>query len=156
MARTIMDLVRFILRRGFLPRSLVFTLAGLAACAHRTRAEVVIPTCYEAPIDTRPRITGASATPNPTGGADTVRLTATLLAYSGGMTITGADVLTGLLEDVTAPVMPVDGAFDSDSEDVFCEVGVSGFAPGPLRVYIVAWDSRNESGECFVDILIEE
>ncbi len=140
-------------RKGLLPSGLVFGLAGLIASGLRADDGVPI-TCYAPPpIEYYGPITrSVNAFPNPTVGAKTVRVVATLVGYSEGQRVAGADlyVRTESHEEVpgagSKPMKPVDGEFDSDSEDVYLDLNVSDWAPGSYWIHVSGYSETGEEG----------
>jgi len=151
MKKGLVRVLRGIVRRRLLPRWLGFTAVGLVAGAARAE-DYNGPTCYEQlMIFNGPVVTQMAATPNPTAGAKTSRVTATLVDTIGEKTVARATLFIyeyagfQLIDSVAIP-RPGDGAFDSDSEDVSCEVDVSNLKPGDYSIYLVGYDAAGERG----------
>jgi len=143
-------------KRGFLPGGFVFSVLGILL-AQGTGDPTEMKTCYEMPAPPGPRVMDFVATPNPTGGADTVRLTATLFNYFGGRTTAGAAIMVGGPYLDRVGMSPADGKFDSDTERVFYDLDVSGYPPGTLEIYLVGWDDQGEESEPYsLDLIVEE
>jgi len=135
-------------RKGLLPRGLCLTMVGLAACVHRARAEEIMPTCY-APMPEfyGPSVVQCSVSPNPTAGAKTVRFSAILRDTDGNTLIDRAELSRGEITDTLLLMKPSDGAFDSDSEEVFLDLDVSGWTAGAYTFYIWAYDAGGFAGQ---------
>ncbi|MEO0180466.1 MAG: hypothetical protein ABIM74_01240 [candidate division WOR-3 bacterium] len=139
-------------RKGVLPSGLVFGLLGFLASG--LSAEDIAPTCYvPMPSYYGPGITSLIVFPNPTEGARTVRVVATVITYSPepGDThrVARAELCarTESFEEIPGftqkSMKPSDGSFDSDSEDVYLDLDVSGWPYGNYWIYVVGYD---ESG----------
>ena len=122
-------------------------------------------TCYvPAPDYYGPMVTRITAFPNPTGGASTVRVIATLVGYSKGQVVAGANLYARKKSGDAVPfysegMKPVDGAFDSDSEDVYLDLEVSGWAEGTYLLFAAGYDEAGEgglAGEVTLDVTLEE
>ncbi len=132
-------------RKGLLPSGLVFGLAGLIASGLRADDGVPI-TCYAPlPVYSGPVIRSIRALPNPTRGAKTVRVVATLVGYNGER-VAGADFYGSFSDYKRIPMKPTDDAFDSDSEDVYLDLNVSGWAEGIHIVYVQGYNEFEEEG----------
>lgn len=139
-------------RKGLLPSGLVFGLLGLLA-SRLTASNSPPITCYVPAPEYRGPITKSIyAFPNPTGGAKTVRVVATLVGYSEGQVISGANLFarTESHKEVPGfgpkPMKPKDGSFDSDSEDVYVDLNVSGWAEGDYWIYVSGYNQAGEEG----------
>jgi hypothetical protein len=98
------------------------------------------------PTDTTGPVTsGVAASPNPTAGATSVTLTATISDVStGGSDIAGAEYF---IDDGSGIAMSAaDGTFDSPTEAVTATVDVSGLSTGDHTLYVHGKDSANNWG----------
>ena len=104
-----------------------------------------MPVCYK-PAPPDPGIIQVSAIPNPSLGADTVRVSAIVMDIVNQRPLSGATLQLFQADtyDESWPMKPLDGKFDSDSEGVFFDLDVSGLAPGDYYLYI---SSLNEEGD---------
>ena len=106
----------------------------------------------EAPLPdtTGPVTSSVAASPNPTAGATSVTLTATISDVStGGSNIAGAEYFidtTGANGSGT-PMSASDGDFDSPTEAITATVGVSGLSTGSHTLYVHGKDSAGNWGD---------
>jgi len=138
-------------RRGILPSGMVFGIAGILASGLAASDNPPI-TCYvPVPNYYGPMVTRITAFPNPTEGAKTVKVVATLVGYMEGQRVAGAKLYARKKSGDAVPfyseaMKPVDGAFDSDSEDVYLDLEVSGWAGGSYWIYVSGYNQAGEGG----------
>jgi hypothetical protein len=136
-------------RRGFIPKGLACLLAGVAASLlfGFGADDPPMPTCYAPPAPRQPMVIKSSVMPNTTGGAGKMTVSALVVNYER-QAVTGARfcVMAPAIgdQDLSFDLLPADGAFDSDSEEVRGEIDLSGMAPGAYSFYIAGY---SESGE---------
>jgi endogenous inhibitor of DNA gyrase (YacG/DUF329 family) len=98
---------------------------------------------------TGPITSDVSADPNPTNGADSVTLTASISdSTTGNSDIATAEYFVDTVgADGTGTSMgAADGAFDSATEDVTADIDVSGWAVGSYTLYVHGNDSAGNWG----------
>ncbi|MEA1894766.1 MAG: S8 family serine peptidase [Euryarchaeota archaeon] len=96
-----------------------------------------------------PMTSGISAEPNPTNGADSVTLTASISdSTTGNSDIATAEYFIDTVgADGTGTSMnPSDGSFNSATEDVTADIDVSGWAAGSYTLYVHGNDSADNWG----------
>lgn len=96
-----------------------------------------------------PAASNVLATPNPTGGAGTVALSASIDdSFTGNSTIAAAEyfVNTTGSNGTGTPMSASDGAFNSQFEKVTANINVSGWAPGYYTLYVHGNDSAGNWG----------
>ncbi len=107
---------------------------------------VGIITVNAAPVDsTGPLASGAAALPNPTNGAASTTLTATIDdTTTGGSTIAAAEYFIGADPGVGlgTAMAAADASFNSVSENVTVSVDVSLLADGPYSLFVRGQDSE--------------
>ncbi len=102
-----------------------------------------------APDTTGPITSNVAANPNPTNGANTVTLTATIDdSTTGNSVITAAEYFVDTVgSNGTGTAMSAsDGAFDSATEAVTADIDVSGWAVGIYTLYVHGMDAANNWG----------
>jgi len=147
---------RFLLaghRKGLVPRVLAFAWAGFGSAVG-----LACITCYAPmPENEGPYVNQMKAYPDPKG-ARIVKVEALLVDRWGkkGKGVKGAEVFVGKGGEAGTgtPALPKDGAFDSDSEEVYCEVDVSGLAPDTLVIYLHGQDVQDLWG--YLDSVVVE
>ncbi len=152
------------LRKGRIPKALAYPVIGAAAWLTAAGEETwQYPPewpmyCRAVIINRGPAVSNLRAIPNPSGGTRTVRVWATLVDSVGGMLapepekigVSGAILWTDSIPQGYKggeKMFPADGAFDSDSEDVFLDLGITGLASGKHRVFVSGWDTEGMLGE---------
>jgi len=98
---------------------------------------------------TGPAVSGTAVTPNPTNGAAGVTLTATADdTATGGSSIAAAEYFIDTLgaAGTGTPMSASDGSFNSATEGVSANVGVSALALGTHDIYVRARDSAGNWG----------
>jgi thermitase len=116
----------------------------------------VTPAGPPPPDTTGPITSGAVASPNPTAGAASVTLTATISdVTTGGANITGAEYFIGTIGDDGSgtPMSASDGAFDSPTEGVTATIDVSGLSVGDYTLYVHGMDAENNWGDTSSTVL---
>jgi len=104
-----------------------------------------------------PATSNVLATPNPTGGAGTVNLTASIDdSASGNSTITTAEYFVNTIgsSGTGTPMSASDGLFNSLFEKVTANINVSGWAAKNYTLYVHGMDSAGNWGE-MVEVLLE-
>jgi DNA-dependent RNA polymerase auxiliary subunit epsilon len=102
-----------------------------------------------APDTTGPITSNVAAEPNPTNGADTVTLTATIDdSTTGNSVITAAEYFVDTVgSNGTGTAMSAsDGAFDSATEAVTADIDVSGLSVGNHNLYVHGKDAAGNWG----------
>ncbi len=101
------------------------------------------------PPDTFGPVTSlVNATPNPTQGASSVTLTATVNdSTTGGSVVAGAEYFINSVgaNGAGTPMNASDGSFNSVTEGVTAAVNVTGYS-GPITLYVRGKDSQNNWG----------
>jgi len=100
------------------------------------------------PDNTGPVTSGVAGTPNPTEGATTVTLTATIDdSTTGGSTITAAEFFIDVVgaDGTGIPMNPTDGTLDSPTEGVTVS-GDPGLPPGDYTLFVHGRDSAGNWG----------
>ena len=139
---------------GLIPRRLALGGIGFLLSLGTSGGVSCVRTCYEPLMNEGPYVKELFANPNPTGGADTVRVEALLVdevwdeGSDFGPGVAGAKLFLDSLgyEGNGIPMLPSDGQFGSDSEWVYLNVDVSAYQPGALRIYVRGWDLDYEWG----------
>lgn len=138
-------------KRGILPRG--FALSGIGFLLSLVAGGTVCLSCCYPPImpGDGPYIKELLADPNPTGGADTVRIEALLLDEDWGDDepgVAGAELFLDSLGQLGEGVsmIPKDGQFGSDREWAYLDLDVSAYPPCTLRVFILGWDIDGMEG----------
>ena len=152
--KLIVGLARAVLsgwKRGILPRSLAFGGIGFLLSLGSSGSVSCI-TCYaeQMPGD-GPYIKELLANPNPTGGADTVRVEALLVDEDWGDDepgVGGAELFLDSLGQLGEGIsmIPKDGQFGSDTERAYLDLDVSAYPPCTLRVFVLGWDITGQEG----------
>jgi len=109
------------------------------------RVFAVMPQDTEGPL-TR----NVAASPNPTGGASSVTLTAWIDDLSTGVSnIAGAEYFVNATggNGTGTPMLALDGIFDSALEQVEVQINVSSWAPGDQIIYVHGKDAAGFWGE---------
>jgi len=133
-------------RKRLLPGGLVFGVVGLLAGL--ARAEYIPPqTCYRMVI-LDPEVMALKVFPNPTGGAENLHVSAIIVDRGEMALVTGAELrlFTTGNYDKTWPMEPTDGKFDSDSEEVFLDLDISGLPAGSYYLYVSGIDAKGAQG----------
>jgi thermitase len=109
----------------------------------------VAPAGPPPPDTTGPVTSGVAASPNPTAGAASVTLTATISDVStGGSDIAGAEYFIDTIgANGSGTLMSAsDGAFDSPTEGVTATIDVSGLSVGDYTLYVHGQDANGYWG----------
>jgi subtilisin/minor extracellular protease Epr len=99
--------------------------------------------------DTGPMTSDVSADPDPTNGADSVTLTASISdSTTGNSDIAEAEYFIDTVgaNGTGTSMNPSDGTFDSVTEDVAADIAVSGWAAGSYTLYVHGNDSAGNWG----------
>jgi len=171
------------MRKGLIPRGLAYPVMGFAisllaagesglmdtvkAGVQKVRGELSGPgevpyvLCYKvAPSNRGPAVISLTAVPNPTNGAKTVRVSATLIDdYGNDLGVAGATLTMEASPDLA--MKPTDGKFDSDSEDVYLDLEVSSLVinrvTGKYTIAVSGTDNEGaEGGAEFLDIEVTD
>lgn len=117
--------------------------------------------CYRvAPSNHGPTVFNLTAVPNPTEGAKTVRVSALLVDdYGNDPGVAGATLVMEGSPDLA--MKPTDGAFDSDSEEVYLDLEVSSLVinrvTGKYTIAVSGTDREGaEGGAEFLDIEVTD
>jgi len=157
----IQKVCRFLLagtRKGFLPSGMVFAITGFLAgrCENQIKGSGTAPEpekeppielvmCYESiPIDKGPegpRVTMAVVSPNPTEGARSVKVEASIRFVGNEALRRRIDGAYLRIDppNITYRMNPADGVFDSDSEDAYLELNVSGWEEGEYQLTVFGY-----------------
>jgi hypothetical protein len=129
---------------------------GLMAVANRIdlvlkRFGVTVDGDSTSPSDTNGPVTSVvSVCPNPTAGATSVVLTATVSdSTTGGSVVTAAEYfINSVGQNGTGTLMNAsDGAFNSITENVTASVNVSAYTEPTITLYVRGKDSQNKWGD---------
>ncbi|MBN2380646.1 hypothetical protein JXM67_12670 [candidate division WOR-3 bacterium] len=129
---------------------LILTL--ISACSRKPES---VRTCY-IPVKATTTISNVSISPNPTQGADSVKIDATARVFRPeieGNHITGATVS---LDDMEIPLEPLDGKYSNPFEELQAYLDVSGLKPGTTLVYLNANSSDDAPGMSYHYLIITD
>jgi len=139
-------------KKGVLPRRLA--LSGIGFLLSVGLGSSVSVSCCYVPSEPGPgpRVSQLLANPNPTGGADTVRVEALLVDEDWGDDepgVAGAELFLDSLGQLGEGVsmVPKDGQFGSDTEWAYLDIDVSAYPPCTLRVFVLGWDVIGQEGQ---------
>lgn len=135
--------------RGVMPRTArwikMSALSAIVAGLGTMSAVSLLSCCY-APMDARPYIEDASATPNPTAGADTVTISARAVIQGAPEEITVGKAIF-VIDNDTTDMQAADGNFDSQDEEIEGKLYVGAMAPNAVKINISAVNNEDEWGD---------
>ncbi len=162
------------LRSDRLPRALAYPVIGaviwlMGAVEKTWEYSPEYPVYCRALILNRgPGVKNLRAVPSPAVGTKTIRVWGTLVDTVGGMFdpqskkigVSGAVAWVDSIPEGYKggeKMKATDGAFDSDSEDVFLDMDITGLVAGRHRVFVSGWDMEGMLGSPdSIDIEITE
>lgn len=131
---------------GVLPRAArwikMSALSAIVAGLGTMSAVSLLSCCY-APMDARPYIEDASATPNPTAGVDTVTISARAVIQGAPEEITVGKAIF-VIDNDTTDMQAVDGSLDSQDEEITAKLYVGDMQPDTVKINISAANNKDE------------
>ncbi|NLI97215.1 hypothetical protein GX441_00965 [bacterium] len=135
--------------RGVLPRAArwikMSALSAIVAGLGTVSAASLLSCCY-LPGTPLPRIENASVTPNPTEGADTVKISARATIHYSSQDIIVAKAVF-VFQDDTTDMQAVDGNFDSQDEEIEAKLYVGDQGSDTVKINISAANNDDEWGD---------
>jgi len=129
-------------KRRLIPRGLAFSALGLLLPLLGEK-QVPFHACYAPIPPEQPVVIKASVIPNPTRGAGRIFVSA-VLVNPGGRPITGGRFFfmanpSGESDTSMVDLRPIDGFFDSDSENVYCLFDLPKLSPASYPFFIIGY-----------------